>query len=291
MLANFEKRQHTPTLKIWAGKYRNLQNFPHWHLEYELISVESGVAVIAFNNQSYELAAGSALLADAGSVHSIKGSEGSILSVVLFDSALLPPPLAKRCLASPVFSAERYGLSARMKEIRTELKKKELGYEWKASSLLIGFLIDLFRTEETATKADAPETPTMAAYKQLLQEIDKNYSYITFSEAAEIAGLSEAYFSRYFHKLSGMTFSRYLNTVRVEKAIAMLTDTMHPLPVTTIASQCGFDTIRHFNRVFKEITGTNPKRLPPDFVLEARPVPTQETTFNPTSTSSELLSE
>ena len=88
-----------------------------------------------------------------------------------------------------------------------------------------------------------------------------------------------------------MTFSRYLNTVRVEKAIFLLRDTRHPLPVTSIASQCGFDTIRHFNRVFKEITGTNPKRLPPDFVLEARPNPVQESSFNPTLTSSELLAE
>ena len=291
MLANFEKREHGKAQKVWAGKYRNLRNLPHWHLECELISVENGSADISYNNQSYELTEGSALLADAGAVHSIQGSEGSILSVILFDASLLPMLLSHCRLASPVFSAERYGLSSRMKEIRAELRHRELCYEWKASCLLAEFLIDLFRTEETVPKTAASETPAMTAYKQLLQEIDKNYSYITFSEAASIAGLSEAYFSRYFRRLSGMTFSRYLNTVRVEKAISLLRDTRHPLPVTSIASQCGFDTIRHFNRVFKEITGTNPKRLPPDFVLEARPNPIQESSFNPTLTSSELLAE
>lgn len=291
MLANFEQREHGRTLKVWAGKYRNLQNLPHWHLEYELISVENGSADISCNNQFYELSKGSVFFVEAGSLHSVKGSEDSILSTVLADAALLPPILLKRRLTIPLFPAERYGFFARTEEIRAELKHQALGYEWKAASLLTSFFIDLFRTEATVPKTETPETATIAAYKHLLQEIDKNYSYITFSEAASIAGLSEAYFSRYFRKLSGMTFSHYLNTVRVEKAISMLRDVTHPLPVTDIASQCGFDTIRHFNRVFKEITGSSPKRLPDDFVLEARPIPAQETTFNPTLTSSELLSE
>lgn len=32
------------------------------------------------------------------------------------------------------------------------------------------------------------------------------------------------------------------------------------LSVTEISMRCGFDTIRHFNRVFKDITGMAPRQ-------------------------------
>ena len=33
MLANFEKRAYNGTERVWTGRYRNLHNLPHWHLE------------------------------------------------------------------------------------------------------------------------------------------------------------------------------------------------------------------------------------------------------------------
>lgn len=86
-----------------------------------------------------------------------------------------------------------------------------------------------------------------------------------------------------------MTFSQYLNTVRLEKAIDLLNQNQEHLSMTEIASRCGFDTIRHFNRIFKDITGMSPRELPPDYVLEIQPIRTIEAAFDPTLKSSELL--
>ena len=46
MLANFEKRNYNGNERVWTGRYRNLQNLPHWHLESELLSVESGEIIV-----------------------------------------------------------------------------------------------------------------------------------------------------------------------------------------------------------------------------------------------------
>ena len=59
-------------------------------------------------------------------------------------------------------------------------------------------------------------------YQRLLNEIDKNYQEINFSLAAKYMGYSEAYFSRVFFALSGITFTEYLNTVRIEKAVELI---------------------------------------------------------------------
>lgn len=288
MLANFERRDYNQNIKVWAGRYRNLQNLPHWHLECELVLVERGTASVSLNNQLFELTPGAALFISGETIHYIKGSEGSVLSVVLFDSSLLQPILKVHRLATPRINADRYFLNVRIEEIRQELKRQSNYYEWKTASLITSLFVDIFRGEAILPTEAFKEDTLLSGYKELIEAIDRNYAEITFSEAATFAGLSEAYFSRYFHRLAGMTFSRYLNTVRVEKAIELLREAT-PLPITTIAMQCGFGTIRHFNRIFKEITGTNPKRLPEDFVLNANPVRRSDITFNPTLTSSELL--
>ena len=63
-----------------------------------------------------------------------------------------------------------------------------------------------------------------------------------------------------------MTFSQYLNAVRLEHAIELLKNNTEHLAITEIAAKCGFDTIRHFNRVFKDITGMSPRQMPSDYV-------------------------
>ena len=42
MLAKFEKRAYVGSEKVWVGKYRNLQNISHWHMEHEMIVCMEG---------------------------------------------------------------------------------------------------------------------------------------------------------------------------------------------------------------------------------------------------------
>jgi AraC-like DNA-binding protein len=97
-----------------------------------------------------------------------------------------------------------------------------------------------------------------------------------------------SYLSRYFKKMSGMTFSQYLNTVKIEKAVRILSSE-RSISITDLMMKCGFNTIRNFNRTFKEITGYSPKKLPGSFSLNIRSLPTVQDTFDPTLDNSILL--
>ena len=44
MLAKFEKRAYVGSEKVWVGKYRNLLNISHWHMEHEMIVWMEGCA-------------------------------------------------------------------------------------------------------------------------------------------------------------------------------------------------------------------------------------------------------
>ena len=61
--------------------------------------------------------------------------------------------------------------------------------------------------------------------------------------------------------------------------------------LTDIMLCCGFNTIRNFNRAFKEITGYSPRGIPAGYVLNTRSVPTVQDTFDPTSSEAELVTE
>jgi AraC-like DNA-binding protein len=73
---------------------------------------------------------------------------------------------------------------------------------------------------------------------------------------AKAAHMSTFYFCKQFKKATGVTFTNYLNRVRVEKAKEML---LNPhARVSEVAFDVGFQSLTHFNRVFRNLTGESP---------------------------------
>jgi AraC-like DNA-binding protein len=68
--------------------------------------------------------------------------------------------------------------------------------------------------------------------------------------------VSTFYFCKLFKKATGLTFTEYLGRVRIEKAKALL---LNPhLRISEIAYDVGFQSLTHFNRVFRQVTGRSP---------------------------------
>lgn len=290
MLANYENRLSVRKEKVWAEKYRNLHNLPHWHLECELIYINKGDASVSISQQTYEVSDGQCIFCGSGEVHYIRAEADSIISVLLFDASLIREILEQYRLGDALLK-HPYDVASAFAVIHSEIGNEEPFFETRISALMTDLMAAIFRKEERVRISGLPADSSIARYKSLLLEIDAQFSFYTFDEAAKFMGLSRSYFSKYFHKIAGMTFSQYLNTVRVEKSIEMLTGTNTPAAITQVAAKCGFDTIRHFNRVFRQITGTNPKKLPGNYVLSKhRMIPVRDT-FNPTLSISEQICE
>ncbi len=73
---------------------------------------------------------------------------------------------------------------------------------------------------------------------------------------AEMAGISRDYFSRIFKNITGMNYSKWLNTIRLKKAAELLADEERSL--TEVAMLSGFQSIPSFNRVFRDEKGIAP---------------------------------
>ena len=75
-------------------------------------------------------------------------------------------------------------------------------------------------------------------------------------EIAMAMHVSTFYFCKMFKKATGLTFTDYLGRVRVEKAKSLLANPH--LRISEIAYSVGFQSLTHFNRVFRELTGESP---------------------------------
>jgi len=79
---------------------------------------------------------------------------------------------------------------------------------------------------------------------------------INRDKMAEMVNLSPGYFSNLFRSEVGMSFSDYLIQVRVENAKCLLK--RFGLSVEAISKKCGFNSLAHFSRTFKDRCGLSP---------------------------------
>ena len=94
--------------------------------------------------------------------------------------------------------------------------------------------------------------------KSVLRHIEKNYSdIITIDEMASLCCFSSSHFMRFFKQTMGMPFTTYLNDYRLTLAAKSLLETHKA--VLEIASECGFENLSYFNRIFKKKYGITPR--------------------------------
>lgn len=79
---------------------------------------------------------------------------------------------------------------------------------------------------------------------------------INRDKMAEMVNLSPGYFSNLFRSEVAMSFSDYLIQVRVENAKCLLK--RFDLSVEAISKKCGFNSLAHFSRTFKDRCGQSP---------------------------------
>ena len=79
---------------------------------------------------------------------------------------------------------------------------------------------------------------------------------ISVTDGAEMAGMTQATFSRNFQAVTGHRFVEFINRVRIGKACGLTYTTDDP--VMPICHQSGFNNIANFNRHFLKMKGMTP---------------------------------
>ena len=271
MKAFHEVRSYDSDFMVWHSNYENIGFLAHWHKEIELIYVRSGSCSLSITDHSFTAHAGDLAVCESGVIHysDSHGMDNS-LDFIIFDTSILGQLFQNPGFTFPLVTKEQlesYGLTARLealiRTVSSELTDKAPFYQDVVTSSIQTSWALLRRFHP---RADADQLPDgrrsrmLSELQELLAYIDVHYAdNISLEYAAGRMNFSPSHFSKTFKKLMGINFVTYLNMVRVEQAAQELRHTEKKF--TDVALSCGFNNIRTFNRVFKEITGCTPSEF------------------------------
>ena len=109
-------------------------------------------------------------------------------------------------------------------------------------------------SNQVVLQQDNAEPPVITRAKEYIQE--HQTENLRLGHVAKAVNTSTFYFCKMFKKATGINFTDYLSRVRIEKSKNLL---LNPnLRVSEIAFEVGFQSLTHFNRVFKRILGQSP---------------------------------
>lgn len=267
MKAFHEVRNYNSDLMVWHSGYENISFVAHWQKEIELVYVRSGEASFHVADHSFTAHAGDLVICESGQIHySDSYNTKNHLDFLIFDTNVISSRFHNPHFKVPVVRAEElssFGLTEYVRRlfsiIPEELDKKQPYYKEiiTASIKEFWFLLKRNLPREEKAKDDSRRSRMLEEFQELLDYIDKHYAdELTLEHASAMMHFSPGHFSKTFKKLMGMNYVTYINMVRIEQSIQMLSANQHRM--IDIALECGFSNIRSFNRTFKEITGYTP---------------------------------
>ena len=249
----------------YIAEAENISYLPHFHNELELALVLWGEVKAFSESVAYDAQAGDLLVFMPSELHSYSTARESKLLVIKINtgnSHLCVDFSSLRMNSNLIKSDDVSGDTVRalMREILSESKSKLAGYSYKASSLSSDILCQLLRSSVLA-EINSEDIKKRRAYASLLSSVDEyikeNYaSNISLNDVSAHCNLSLFYFSHVFKRATGTTFYDYLTAYRLAKAMWLLKNTNKK--IINIATECGFDTARTFNRSFKKFFDKSP---------------------------------
>lgn len=274
MQGSFEKTVLEPDFPFRLFFNDGYTNVPHhWHEDIEIIYLVEGSLKVGVKNNTWELTQGDILIIGSGEIHCFfQGKEFSNRAVIQFrvsiydnflsgtkDTKAIKPMLAhSRCLTK---GNEIHSLMEKhIKDIINEYSEAKEGYKLILKARLYdlaGILIRHMPKHEYSLEELSCEQQRLKRMENIFQYVENNYqNQIDLEIISKAIGFSKYYFTKFFKENTGITFLDYLNNFRVTKAQWYILD--EEISMTEIAYKSGFNSVKTFNRVFKNITGCAP---------------------------------
>lgn len=259
----------------------------HWHSYGEILLVGPGKTnVYQVNQDTYNLVEGDFVLIWPMEMHAIIDADREKSLVIQFSNAFMNSLFDLQrimhfyrnlhvicCNAHPELANKLKDIAYKMKEnFYSEGADREL----RCCMLLMEFMLTLdehrsdFDPELQSGVREGYTDDVMHRMIMVTDYIKNNLTADDLSQGAmaEMAGISRDYFSRIFKNVTGMNYSKWLNTIRLEKATELLSQ--NDMTLTEVAMLSGFQSIPSFNRVFRDEKGMAPGEYRNLFVGDSR---------------------
>lgn len=240
--------------------------YPHFHVEYEISIVLSGVHLLELENETYRLLPGNLVMLRPNEVHT-RSMEvpGKYMAIVLparevcrmvrYLGDEIPtqtiwgprPPVIK---LSPV-AMEQY--IRRIEQINLSCVSNPPRALFEIRALLVDLCTQYYHNPDITTPVRTPW------FTKLVQDMSRPENIRRGLPAMlEMAPYSHEYLCREFKRMLGCTPTEFINNARLDYAHKLLEN-----PQTNIVDICyavGFDSVSYFYRLFKSKFGNTPSR-------------------------------
>ena len=245
----------------------------HWHDAVEIVMPIKNAYRVDIGRQSFYLNEYDILVIPAGSSHSLYAAEAKGRRIILqftpevfitirgfTDAALLFEN--SRLFSADGDSETHRSIKQLLLQMLEEHTRHNAYYEIAIRNRIIDIALHLARScQNEATSSYTHPVKRKEHMDRLNECFDYIYQHssenLTLEMAAQAAGFSKFYFSRWFRDITGMPFHDYLTKTRIDKAASLLLSTA--LSITAIALEAGFQCTSTFNRVFKQQNHCTPK--------------------------------
>jgi AraC-like DNA-binding protein/quercetin dioxygenase-like cupin family protein len=272
----FENQNNYNDIPIVVTTQPNLNILAHWHADVEIILVFEGSIQMGINTESRVLEAGEMAICTSNDIHYFETKKFSSTLVIKFLPELIDGngSWQKHHFVSPFiqkkFLDKKSGLDSRVyqemlglfqalvHEMQQQNKYFTIVMKGKLLELCGMFLRHLPKEEMESVLAQS--SSGIRIVQEAIEYIEHNYMHsISLDDISKSLNVSPYYFSRMFNKTIGMNLKTYQNILRLNKAESMIIS--ENAAITDIAYECGFNSIRTFNRCFRLVKGYTPTDL------------------------------
>ncbi|WIV12347.1 helix-turn-helix domain-containing protein [Proteiniborus sp. MB09-C3] len=262
------KRQEGFPIKAFIHSINRFEM--HWHNEIEILLVLQGSVNIRVGNDRFLLSENDLILINRNEIHNTsKTEEDNIILALQINPEYYSshyPQIGKMVFQCKSFlhgddKQERFDIIRHyLAQIVWELSKKREGYQLTIGSiiyLLAAHLVDNFDYTLIESEKIASMSKDIDRIQGIINYINENLERkVSLKELSDNQNLSVYYLSHFIKKNMGMTFQEYLNNIRLDKAVNLLS--MPDKTITEISYESGFSSTKSFNKLFKNTYGCTP---------------------------------
>ena len=238
----FYQFQHFGISESFSKEVGENFSYPvHLHQSFEFIYIVSGEMQVNVDNKVYELKKGEAVIIFPNQIHSLT-SQNSKHVLYIFSGELIKAFASKYQSKVPKnnkFSPNEYLIS-----VAEKIDEKSSSFEKK------GLFYSLCAEFDKSTEYDKRSFGDNDILRKIFEFVENNYKKdCSLEELSKNTAFSYSYLSRYFKRMTGVSFNEYVNTYRISNACYMLTNSNET--VLHCALESGYSSLRSFNRNFK----------------------------------------
>lgn len=190
-----------------------------------------------------------------GSLELLKDLMGQISLIEAGDLSSIKTKVLSICTILSRLATERTSLSQEQAEAYYyDMNVLNKAVSFQELSILTSNLVDNI-TQAIATSSYSGNSQII---RLAIQNVNENYkNKLSLKTVAGHLHTNPSYLSMLFKQEMGITFTDYLNQIRINRSCELLTNTS--LNLIDVSLQAGFDDQSYFSKVFKKLKGVTPK--------------------------------